>query len=711
MPFSAFSQCANQITVDYYNNGTFTSQTVNNGQSGFTAGVCPVAGAQYTLNGSSSSNAVLTWSRVITMGNTPANDVVQDISSISAVTGTVLSVSPSFTVSTIYRLKSDANAYGGCNKVGYVYLTLTPSLTLSSPGATGVCAGTSTTLTAAGASSGGYTWSANGTNIPTQTGSTLTVSPTVTTTYTVTATTSCGVSSQQITIPVFAVSIAPSAPVVCAGQATTLTATYTGTLNSIGYYWYVKDQPALLSTARTITVAPTTTTTYQLNVLTNDCNLLTKEITVTVGAPTVGVASSAATICSGGSTTLTAVSNNPNATYSWSPATGLSATTGATVTASPAVATTYTVTATTPCGTPSTPVTVSVAGTATYAVTPSAAALCAGNSTTLVASSNISEATYRWFKSTDLGTVISTAAALNVAPAANTTYRVLTNTSCGNNSQDVAVTVSSNPVAVTPASTTQNYGGTTTLTASGGTSYVWKATQNNTTTTLPYTTASISVSPSYTTMYTATATNIPAGCNTAQATVGVSRPLPVELIRFEAAWTEGSPLLSWTTASEKHSAYFGIERSLDGRNFAEIGQRTSAGSTSERSDYYYSDLSLSSTSSMVYYRLRQVDADGTTSYSPVRSVLATAGANAFSASVFPNPFAHTATVLLRAPGPDAIRLTIVNVLGQTVLTKTVAPTAGVQEIVLPQADALPVGLYYLTIGQGSRQQVLRLSHR
>ncbi|NKI88993.1 hypothetical protein HBN54_001586 [Hymenobacter sp. 1B] len=616
------------------------------------------------------------------------------------------------TTSTLFRLRADAKNYptGNCSKIDYVYVTLAPALSLSSSGVSGICMGTSTTLTASG-STGGYTWSANGTNIPNQTGATLTVAPTVTTTYTVTANTSCGLSSQQLTVPVFGVSVTPSAPVICAGESTPLTASYSGT--SATYQWFVKGQPGVLSTSNTLTVAPNTTTTYQVVATPSDCGgtTITKDVPVTVGPPTVVISSGGGTICSGTSTTLTAVSNNPNVSFAWQ-ANGapIAGQTSRTLTVSPTATTTYTVTATAPCNTASSQTTVNVATAATFAVTPTTMAICNGSSATFIASSNITAVSYKWYKSTDLGTAIATTPSLTVSPTTNATYRVLTATSCGNNSQDVTVTVNTNPVSVSPPSTTINYGEATTLTASGGTSYTWTATSNNNTTTLPNTSASITVSPAYTTVYTATATNVASGCNTAQSTVGVNRPLPVELISFEAAWISNAPQLSWSTALEKNSAYFAIERSLDGVAFETVGQVEAAGNIQRRTEYSFRDARLPLTAAgTVYYRLRQVDVSGETMYSPIRTVRVAKSRADFQAAVYPNPYGNSVAVQVLSLSTEAVTMTVRNALGQVVLTHTEA--AGSQEIVLPHAQALPVGLYYLTVQQGDRQQVLRLSHQ
>ncbi|OGX81109.1 hypothetical protein BEN47_19430 [Hymenobacter lapidarius] len=189
------------------------------------------------------------------------------------------------------------------------------------------------------------------------------------------------------------------------------------------------------------------------------------------------------------------------------------------------------------------------------------------------------------------------------------------------------------------------------------------------------------------------------------------KPLPVELISFEAVRSDKVALLTWATASEKNSAYFAVERSVDGKSFESIGQRPGAGNTSARTNYEFADVRLGETAApVVYYRLRQVDASGETAYSPVRR-LTGVGTATLDAAVFPNPYAGAVAVRFHSAGPEAPALTVRNVLGQLVMAATLAPGAGPQEVALPQAAAWPLGMYFLTIRQGAQQQVLRLSHR
>jgi VCBS repeat-containing protein len=139
--------------------------------------------------------------------------------------------------------------------------------------------------------------------------------------------------------------------------------------------------------------------------------------------------------------------------------------------------------------------------------------------------------------------------------------------------------------------------------------------------------------------------------NTATYTVPLTvSPLPVVLTAFTARPSGSSALLDWATASEKNNAYFSVERSRTGlpTDFVAIGQLAGQGNTAAAHTYRFSDPNAAATGNTVYYRLRQVDVDGTATYSPVRAVAfgtaAGAGCRA-SLALFPNPVAAASTTL------------------------------------------------------------------
>ncbi|MDO7876883.1 FG-GAP-like repeat-containing protein, partial [Hymenobacter sp. ASUV-10] len=110
-------------------------------------------------------------------------------------------------------------------------------------------------------------------------------------------------------------------------------------------------------------------------------------------------------------------------------------------------------------------------------------------------------------------------------------------------------------------------------------------------------------------------------------------PLPVELTDFTAKAQAAAVLLTWNTASEKNNDRFEVERSLDGRRFTKIDEVTGQGTKATPTAYTRLDEKLPGETKTLYYRLRQVDTDGTATYSPVRVVTLTPRAAAFT--VFP----------------------------------------------------------------------------
>jgi hypothetical protein len=92
-------------------------------------------------------------------------------------------------------------------------------------------------------------------------------------------------------------------------------------------------------------------------------------------------------------------------------------------------------------------------------------------------------------------------------------------------------------------------------------------------------------------------------------------PLPVELTTFAGKARSTGVELNWQTASERNSAYFQVERAADANEgFRAIGKVEAAGSTARASSYRFVDAQPLA---LGYYRLRQVDQDGTASFSPV----------------------------------------------------------------------------------------------
>ena len=166
-----------------------------------------------------------------------------------------------------------------------------------------------------------------------------------------------------------------------------------------------------------------------------------------------------------------------------------------------------------------------------------------------------------------------------------------------------------------------------------------------------------------------------------------TNPLPVQLTSFTAQAHEAAVVLTWRTASEANSARFEVERSEDGRTFALIGTVAAAGTSLAPRSYELLDSKLPAGAKLLYYRLRQVDLDGTVAYSQVQTV-ALAGAGL---ALYPNP-ARTTTLSGAAAGAS---VQVYNAVGALVLTTT-ADATGAATLTLPAG--LPGGPYLVRTG-------------
>jgi hypothetical protein len=190
--------------------------------------------------------------------------------------------------------------------------------------------------------------------------------------------------------------------------------------------------------------------------------------------------------------------------------------------------------------------------------------------------------------------------------------------------------------------------------------------------------------------------------------IQAATPLPVELTAFSAEQQGQSALLRWATASERNSAYFEVQSSTDGRQFTRLTRVAGQGNSTQAHAYSWADLGWARyAAAVVYYRLKQVDTDGTSTYSPVRS-LASKELDTSQFQVFPNPSQTALGVQIAATqqGPATLRLT--NALGQLLLEKQIVLLLGRNLLDLPEAQRLQPGYYHLQLQQGATRQVLAL---
>ncbi|HEX8329882.1 MAG TPA: lamin tail domain-containing protein [Hymenobacter sp.] len=175
-----------------------------------------------------------------------------------------------------------------------------------------------------------------------------------------------------------------------------------------------------------------------------------------------------------------------------------------------------------------------------------------------------------------------------------------------------------------------------------------------------------------------------------------TNPLPVELSRFDAARQADDVRVNWATASEKNSLRFEVQRSLDGKTFATVAMVNAQGNSTRQHEY--TALDAQAPAGQLYYRLRQVDVDGTVAFSGVVTVKGTGVVRELA--LYPNP--ATERVSASLPAAEGRTFRVLNSLGQVL-------SQGDAAAVNPTVDVrpLPAGTYFLELRTATGRQVRR----
>jgi gliding motility-associated-like protein len=375
---------------------------------------------------------------------------------LSATTGSIVTGTPASSQN--YTISgTDIN---GClaNTTSTIIVNTLPTVTVNSGT---ICLGQQTaTLTASGAST--YSWTPSA-DLSSSTGSLVTGNPIVTQTYSVTGTDVNGCfSGNTSTITVNSVPIiSANSSTICAGQQTaTLTA------NGATTYSWIPGTGLSSTTGSVVTGTPLASENYTVvGMDINGCISGTTTAITVNSLPIITVNSS--TICVGQQTaTLTA---NGTDTYTWTPATGLSATTGSIVTGTPASSQNYTIIGTDINGCIANTTSTITVNTLPV-VTVNSSSICIGQQTATLTANGAS--TYSWTPSADLSS--STGSVVTGNPIVTQTYSVTGTDLNGCFSETTStITVNSLPTITTNSATICLGQQTATLTANGATTYSW----------------------------------------------------------------------------------------------------------------------------------------------------------------------------------------------------------------------------------------------
>jgi lysophospholipase L1-like esterase len=176
----------------------------------------------------------------------------------------------------------------------------------------------------------------------------------------------------------------------------------------------------------------------------------------------------------------------------------------------------------------------------------------------------------------------------------------------------------------------------------------------------------------------------------------VGAALPVKLSRFTANLVGERVDLNWETASESNNSHFVIERSADNRDFKAIGKVKGKGNSSTKTQYSFSDKKPSPGKN--YYRLKQVDLDGKSSFSQVIEVMQRPAAH--SIILYPVPATSVIHLKMVADKKETIAVSIFDRFGNVKGSFEKKLDKGENVMNFPVSN-LPTGNYLMQIKGGS----------
>jgi hypothetical protein len=303
----------------------------------------------------------------------------------------------------------------------------------------------------------------------------------------------------------------------------------------------------------------------------------------------------------------------------------------------------------------------------------------------------------------DIATSISGPA--TVQPGTSISYTITT-TNVGTTSASTVVprlTLDQNLTLTSPLPNGATYANgvltfptTSPLTANGG------SVTYTVTFTAPASTSTVAATASATTTSTdANAANNNGTAANSRTNTDVSRPLSVQLVRFEARAVGSAVQVAWQTASEENNAYFVVERSTDGTTFVPLAQLEGQGTSARETSYSFQDQpAMPAAPTTLYYRLRQVDTDGTATLSPVQAVAWAPQLGAPALHTYPNPMHGQLTVDLTNWPVAPCSIELIDLAGRSHY-RQVLVGGEVQQLAMP---ALAAGTYVLRVQGPGRQQ-------
>jgi hypothetical protein len=171
--------------------------------------------------------------------------------------------------------------------------------------------------------------------------------------------------------------------------------------------------------------------------------------------------------------------------------------------------------------------------------------------------------------------------------------------------------------------------------------------------------------------------------------------IPVELTSFTANVSNGNVLLKWSTSTETNNSGFEVLRSTENDEWQTLTFVPGFGTTTEPKSYSYTDESMAS--GRYYYKLKQIDYDGSYSFSDVVEVNISSPIKFALDQNYPNPFNPSTSIQFSLPVDANVAIGVYNLVGEKVADVVSGDFSAGKHKISFNASSLTSGVYFYRI--------------
>lgn len=182
----------------------------------------------------------------------------------------------------------------------------------------------------------------------------------------------------------------------------------------------------------------------------------------------------------------------------------------------------------------------------------------------------------------------------------------------------------------------------------------------------------------------------------------VMSTLPVTGLQTTAIRNNNDVTVKWQTLTESNTSHFVVEKSTNGKDWEAIGTVAAAGNSLFKKEYSLNDTKPAADN---YYRIQQVDIDGTFTYSNVVTIKV--NATVIKASTYPNPFTNGVQVDIKAETNQSVIIKLYDLNGKVVKQLNAELRKGSNSVAVNDLKNIPAGMYLLDITSHEGQNIYK----